>query len=494
MTVSASASIGLRKLLSPLVLGTALMVPLLFAIPAFAVVADGSSTDSPSGPSKTIERVAAAPGATPIDAVEPAKKGGVDSLLADDNDELPAPTTRFYGFDQIEVAYTIPNPGHFSKLINRLELGAQGSLSDNVKWKVSGRFDYNAIYDLSHFYPNGVREDQRYDAAFRETYVDIGAGDLDFRVGRQQIIWGEVVGLFVADVVSAKDLRESVVMDFDLLRIPQWAARAEYFKNDIHLEAIWIPFPSVNKIGKPGSDFFPYPPAGPAGYGYVINNERKPAQDGSDGNFGLRASILRQGWDVAAFAYRSVDANPTFFREVINGPAPAVVFTPRHEKITQYGTTVSKDFSSFLFKAEAVYTVGQNFNVTGLNDGDGVVSQNYLDYILSVELPLPDDARFNMQVFQRIFKNHDAAIIPNRVESGATLFWSGKFNRTLEPQILLIHSLNHNDWLLRPKVVWNFRKDWRASAGVDIFGGHQTGLFGQYDKQDRIYAELRRSF
>jgi hypothetical protein len=421
-------------------------------------------------------------------------KGGVDALLADDNLEEATPPTRFFGFDQFEVAYTLPHTAHFSKLENRLELGAQGAWSANLKWKISGRFDYDGIYDLSNFYSTQVKKDQRYNGQFRETFVDVGAGDVDFRIGRQQIIWGEVVGLFVADVVSAKDQRESVVQDFDLLRIPQWAARAEYFKNDIHLEAIWIPFPSFNKIGKPGSNFFPFPPPPPQGTAFVINNEIKPKEDGSDQNFGLRGSMLRNGWDVAAFAYRSIDANPSFFRQVVSGPAPAYIYTPRHENITQYGSTVSKDFDDFLFKAEAVYTVGGNFNTTSLADGDGIVSQNYLDYILSIELPMANEAHFNAQFFQRVFSNHDPNIIPSKVESGVTLFWSGKWDRKFEPQILLIHSLNRNDWLLRPKLVWNFQKEWRAVAGADVFGGHQNGLFGQFDKQDRVYVEVRRSF
>ena len=71
----------------------------------------------------------------------------------------------------------------------------------------------------------------------RETYLDVSAGDWDFRLGRQQIVWGEMVGLFFADVVSAKDLREFVLPDFDYLRIPQWSVRTEYFKGDFHGEA-----------------------------------------------------------------------------------------------------------------------------------------------------------------------------------------------------------------------------------------------------------------
>lgn len=419
--------------------------------------------------------------------------GKLDALLADDNlEDVDTPKMRFFGFDQVETAYTFAKPAHWSKLTNRLELGAQGAFSADVKWKISGRFDYQAIYSLSDFYPSRVRDDHRYDAMFRETYVDWDAGAVDFRFGRQQIVWGEVVGLFFADVVSAKDLRESILPDFDLLRIPQWAARAEYFKNDIHLEAVWIPAPTVDRIGRPGSEFYPYPPAPPAGYDYVVNDEQKQ-NSFSHQNYGLRASILRNGWDVAAFAYRSLDAQASFFREIDNGPRPAFVYTPRHEMITQYGTTASKDLGTFLLKGEAIYTVGRNFSTLSLADGDGVVAQNYLDYIVAVEVPFDNDMRVNAQLYQRRFNNHDANIIPRKVESGGTLFWSGKWGK-VEPQVLFIHSLNRSDYLVRPKVVWNFAKEWRGVVGVDVFGGGNNGLFGQYDQKDRVYAELRKTF
>ena len=185
--------------------------------------------------------------------------------------------------------------------------------------------------------------------------------------------------------------------------------------------------------------------------------------------------------------------SPTFLREIVDRPVPTFLFTPVHQKITQYGGTVSKDLQDFVLKAEAVYTVGREFNVSRVDDPNGVVAQNVLDYIVSLDFALPSDDRLNVQAFQRWFTHHDADIVPRRVESGASLLYSrqiGKFT----PSILAIHSLNHNDWLLRPKVVWAVDKNWRAAGGADILGGHRTGFFGQYDKQDRLYVELRRSF
>ena len=63
-----------------------------------------------------------------------------------------------------------------------------------------------------------------------------------------------MVGLFFADVVSARDLREYLLPSFDIIRLPQWAARAEYFFGDSKLELVWIPVPTFDNIGKPGSE------------------------------------------------------------------------------------------------------------------------------------------------------------------------------------------------------------------------------------------------
>ena len=94
-----------------------------------------------------------------------------------------------------------------------------------------------------------------------ENYLDIGAGDWDFRLGKQNVVWGEMVGLFFADVVSARNMYQFILPSFDLIRITQWAARAEYFKDDFHAELLWIPVASYNQVGVSGAEFFPFVPA-----------------------------------------------------------------------------------------------------------------------------------------------------------------------------------------------------------------------------------------
>jgi hypothetical protein len=400
------------------------------------------------------------------------------------------------GFFQTELAYTYSDPVHWSDVLGRIELGTKGHLGDGIKWKATGRADYNAVYDLTDFYSDAVRDDQRAKFRFGETYLDFSTGSLDWRVGRQQIVWGEMVGLFFADVVSAKDLREFILPDFDVLRIPQWAARAEYFRNDFHAEVIWIPFPSFDLIGTPfqpamlgaGSDFYPYP-ISPAGIP-IIMDEKKPGYGLDHTNYGLRLSQLADGWDVSGFWYSSMDSQPTFYRDAINQQ----VFYPRHDRIWQAGGTLTKDLGTFVLKAEAVYTDGRNYNVTNLTDSDGVVKQNTLDWVVGIDFNPTTETRLNAQLFQRIFFDHDPSVSLDKYESGISLLVNHKLLHNWEAEALLIHSLNRDDWMLRPKLTWRFQPNWQMNIGVDVFGGPPTGLFGQYDSQDRIYTELRRDF
>ncbi len=448
------------------------------------------------------------------------KPASRDSLFGDDKPadaspaapatEKPPPASPWRGFMQGEVARSYQDPAHWSNERLRLELNRQGQFSENVKWKIGGRFDYDAAYANSSFYAPDVRRDQRSEFSLRENYLDISSGgNWEFRLGRQHVVWGEMVGLFIADVVPAKDMREFILPEPDLqsLRIPQWAARGEYFMKDMKAELLWIPVPSFDLIGKPGipgvrgaagADFYPYPiPAPPGGATFFVGEDH-PSRRLSNSNYGARLSALKDGWDFSGFYYHSLDASPTFYRQVLPGPAPALpvfIYQARHDKIDQVGGTLAKDLGSVVLKGEAVYTNGRQFNLlTNLTQPNGLVAQNTVDYALGLDFNLPSDTRLNVQFFQRIYANHDPDIIPSKFESGASVLLDFKLGNNVEGRALLVHSLNRNDWLFRPKVSWNFEKNWRLAVGADIFGGPLTGLFGRYDNNDRVYTDLRYSF
>jgi len=432
---------------------------------------------------------------------EPASRSG----LFDDTDkpvEKAADSgVKLSGFAEVELAYTTPHPSHWSRLLTRLQVDATGAFSPNVNWKLSGRVDYDAVYDLTSFYLPSVANNARLNFFARENYVDVSANAWDFRLGRQQIVWGEMIGLFAADVVSAKDLREFILPDFSIVRIPQWAARAEYFKDNFHAEFVWVPVASYNKVGVPGAQFYSYPPPPPPGFGEIILDEQFPSRNLSHTNYGARLSLLRDGWDVSGYYYGSMDQSPTYFRTIVNDPQPTFVYQPRHERINQGGFTLAKDLGFGVLKAETVYTQGRKYNVNTFSTPNGLVSQDTFDWVVGWDFSLPalPDTRLNVQGIQRIYLNYDSSIGEDvygyaKYENGYSVYASTQFGQGWEAWMQWGASLNRTDWMLRLALNRTFEKNWRTQFGVDLFDGSPQSLFGQYSKSKRVYAQLFYSF
>jgi len=394
-------------------------------------------------------------------------------------------------------AYTYADPTHWSRAVGRLSLAAQGEFTADVKWRVGGRVDGDLVYATSDFYLPAVKRNQRLTAIWGENYIDVSAGSWDFRVGAQQIIWGEVVGLFFADVVSARDMRDFLLPRFDVIRIPQWAARAEYFAGDSHVEFVWIPVPTFDRIGKPGADFYaaPLPSPTPSNVAALFKDPGQPDRDLGNSNYGVRANTLVSGWDLAAFYYRSLSSSPTFYRQATGTPGQPFVFQPSYDRIWQAGGTVSKDLGEAVLRGEAVYASGQGYSVTDPSVPQGVVQRNTLDYIVSVEFPLPGDTRLNVQGFQRAYFGGGGSDIAIKSDGfGASVFLSTKLTDAFEPQILWIQNFKDAGGMIRPRVNWYPAKNTALGFGVDIFTGPSDGYFGRYNNRDRAYAELRYDF
>jgi hypothetical protein len=248
---------------------------------------------------------------------------------------------------------------------------------------------------------------------------------------------------------------------------------------------------SYDDIGKPGAEFYPFNPPAIAGYQTVFAKEKKPSGLDEAG-YGARLSWLKGGWDVSGFYYTANDPTAALSRQI--SPS-TITYQPIHKRIHQLGATLGKDLGPMVLKAEAVYTRDRLFSTLDPLDADGLVKQNLLDYIVGLEWSFPQETRFNLQLFQRWFPDHDAGIVPDSIESGVSLLLSTQaLHPRLEPELLLISSLNRADWQAQFKLTWKMDGNWRLATGVDIFEGPVNGLSGNYDNNDRVYTEVRYSF
>jgi hypothetical protein len=409
--------------------------------------------------------------------------------------ETPEPTEsapHISGYAKEEAAFRLSLPRQLTKLRTLGYLGVTGPLAEDISYRVSGRLFYDGVYDLTDHYPRPVEDDQKTEATLRDAYIDLSKGNWDLRAGKQQIVWGEAIGLFYADVVNAKDLREFVLPDFEFIRIPDWATDLEYTLGNFHAEAIWLPWPEMDKIARPGAEFAAPLPVIP-GFTVAFNPEEDPARSLENSEAGGRLSYRAGTWDLGVFYLRTWDKEPVYTRTVQPG---LITFQPTHPRLTVEGATFATELEDVVLKGEFVYNNQKQFAVTDIESPTGVVSKDYIDYLFGVDHIFPYKVDVSAQLSQRIIRDYESDIFLEKAfRTYAALSIRRPFlNDRVEPSFVMIQDLSAGDYMMRPRLGYKWASNWRVAVGLDLFGGSSDTPFGVYSGHDRIYSEIRFDF
>ena len=93
----------------------------------------------------------------------------------------------------------------------------------------------------------------------REFYVDYHSTDWEIRLGKQMIVWGEIDGFRLLDLVNPFDLRQFILDDYEDSRMPQWGIDAKWRfwpgKPNRNLEFVFIPNWRSNYLMVEGSQW-----------------------------------------------------------------------------------------------------------------------------------------------------------------------------------------------------------------------------------------------
>jgi len=124
-----------------------------------------------------------------------------------------------------------------------------------MKYRVVGRFMYEGVYDVGPEVFQDVEDrdpdnidsfKQAYD--LWEAYGDIARGPVFFRIGRQNLSWGETDVFRLLDVINPLDnTYGGIFEDLDDRRIPLWMIRGSYNFGSVGpaasltLEGFWVP-------------------------------------------------------------------------------------------------------------------------------------------------------------------------------------------------------------------------------------------------------------
>lgn len=426
-------------------------------------------------------------------------------------------------FIKNETAFRLHSPHQFSKVQNWLQAEVDVELSDWATLTTIGRVlidPANHLESNIHDFDAGPidrwESGDFFEAELRELYLEIVYEDFDFRFGRQQVVWGESIGLRILDVINPQDFREFILDDFIDARIPLWGSRVDYTFGDWTLEGVWFLDFEENRAADQGSEWqfraiplpalpvqTPFPP-----FPSVQVAKVKKPQDGrlSDSEVGFRVTRFLRNMDVSLNYFYAWSDFPVPFRRTVG--LNQFLIEPRHERFHLLGGTFNYAFDVFVIRGEGGVTLGQHFVSTDPNDADGIRQREFLSYVLGLDWTVNDNLTANFQFFQNVIFNKPSDISDDAVTNIVSLFLRSDFwNETLFPQFLTLYGIDRGELLIRPQLEYQINDFLSVTLGFDFFVGPRSGFFGQYaasagrlrdrhftGKNNRIFLEVKRSF
>jgi hypothetical protein len=119
--------------------------------------------------------------------------------------------------------------GDLMKFENSARIFVNGDVGEESTWHAELRpvWDTEGVDGDYKGHENYTQNDY-----LRELYIDTNSFGWDFRVGKQQVVWGTADGIKLLDIVNPTDFRELNQNAFEDSRIPVWMVNAERYIGD----------------------------------------------------------------------------------------------------------------------------------------------------------------------------------------------------------------------------------------------------------------------
>jgi hypothetical protein len=328
----------------------------------------------------------------------------------------------------------------------------------------------------------------------RELYWETFVDNSFWRIGKQQVVWGEADGLKLLDVINPQNFRQFVMDDFDDSRIPLWMFNAEFtlIENGV-LQVLWIPDTTVHNLVPSGS---PYAfssssivPILASDLAIQLRPAQAPRSPIKDSDIGLRYTDFVSGWDISLnYLYHYVDELIVSASAQTNSEIPHILLTQNYERSHLLGGTATSALGDWTIRVEIAFETNRYHRTK--QSLPGVVQASQWSSVIGVDYQGWSDQFISVQWFQtRINATQTDLIelIEHSQEDSVTFLWESNFmNDTLKAKWLQIHSIDHGDGVFRPKVSYNLQSNLDVYISADVFYGNKDTLFGQFDQGDRV--------
>ncbi len=384
------------------------------------------------------------------------------------------------------------------------DLGSRARLTAILRIRLDATGDLGPEEDRpeNYSYINGpLFNSSHKELSLRELYIDTRWGDARWRIGKQQVVWGQADGIKVLDVVNPQSFREFILDRFDDSRIPLTMINVELpVAKDLTLQALWIPDPTYHELAEPGTPYFMTSPLlmpeAPEGIAIDIRSPDTPDDLVKDSDFGGRLSGFVGGWDVTLnYLYHYQDFPVPYQRVEMDGEVITGIVEPEYERNHLLGGTLSNAFGDLTLRAELAYNT-DTFHVSNDYSRRGVENSAELASVIGLDWHLGSkDTLLSAQWFQSHLFDYRGSIRRDRTEHNFSVYYRRTFNNRIWAfDALTLYSLNHHDSMLQMKLKYLWSSNIEVWVGADVFSGTREGVFGQFRERDRILAGFEVGF
>jgi len=415
----------------------------------------------------------------------------------------------FTGTWEQELAYSTTSEGKRVQKNEALIVPQWSNSFEHFDLTTIGRIQLDTQGQLNSFQQNLPNEStlneplyrgQRNRINLRELYLDATWFDIDWRIGKQQVVWGQADGLKVLDQVNPQSFREFILDDFDDSRIPLWMVNVVYPFGDDSLQLLWIPDATGHELPPSESPYYftsslliPQAPLDASGKPIVpvtLKEVQQTRRFFKDSDFGLKYSLFTDtGWDITLnYLYHYLDLPVLYQKPIGSGSDFHIEIQPRYERSHLLGSTFSNAFGSFTLRAEIAYS-SDTYHLADTQKKEGVVSSEDVSSVVGVDYLGFEETMLSIQWFQSTLLRSVKLIKRDRTNQTLTLRAQRYFeNQTWNLEAIVIMGLNQTEGLVRPKVSKQLTSELEFWLGADVFYGDEAGLYGQFDQQDRLIA------
>ena len=378
----------------------------------------------------------------------------------------------------------------WSSLRTTLFLDFEHKFDNGWKLKSNARAYYDVIYDLRE-QPYSVQERKELHNEVRlyDAYLEGSITErLDFRIGRQVVVWGRSDTIRITDVLNPLDNRRAAIVDIEDLRLPTAMMKLDYYIGEWRITPIMILEQQFSLDPPYGSQFYPLAVPLP------------PEERVNEPTFAVSIGGEFSGWDVNFYgAYIFDDTNVVV--NVATQDARIV-----HRKTPMLGMAMNYLSGSWLFKGEMAYfdkvyhTMAPGKTLSRLDALLGVEYNGVADTMISYDLSVRHFTRYDARLGLLSITapgGSEVRLIPVAEDTWQQAFRvsSDFLNDTLHANYLisLFGKRLDEGGFQRLWVDYDIDDSWQASVGmVDYIGG--SPLFDSIKDADMLFAEIRYSF